>query len=254
MWVTATPARGRWMSTALLAVLVACGPTGDPVDRVSTAAVTGPEQPGGNRGGDETTVPATGSSAEVDRAATVAGELVAALRGAATGGDFSSAAGMWSGYPGSEEEKLSRLEAFVDANPWLAEGRVRFDVVDAWSSDPATAMQVVAITDLSWLGTAAILVDRVGVVGRIQSVDDATGDMEADGARVVLHGVPVEGGLNVYLSGRLLGKERIRVDPDSSSVVISLPDGGESRRREVLIVSAATPELATAVSVIVGDR
>jgi len=82
-------------------------------------------------------------------------------------------------------------------------------------------MKVVAITDLSWRGTAAILVDRVGVVGRIQSVDDATGDMEADGARVVLHGVPVEGGLNVYLSGRPLGHESVRVDPDASSVVIA---------------------------------
>ncbi len=223
--------RERRVLTALLAVtvLVACGPAGEPVGQGSTAAVpsTSSEQPGTNPGGDEMTVSPTGSSAgggfEDGGAATVAAELVAAIRGAATGGDFSSAAEMWSGYPWTEEEKLSRLEAFVDANPWLAHGRVRFDVVDAWSSDPATAMKVVAITDLSWRGTAAILVDRVGTVQRIQSVDDATGDLEADGARVVLREVPVEGGLNVYLSGRLLGKERIRVDPDSSSVVISMP-------------------------------
>jgi hypothetical protein len=252
------PGRRPLATTLALAAFAACGVTGPPP---STGLTTTPMQTEPSRAA--TTEPPTTSTATASTAIaqsttttseispqSVALDLVARIR-SADDGDLTEAAASWSGYPYLESEHLSRFTAWVDANPWLRDGTVRFDVVPAWSQDPALAMSVVAITDVDWRGTTAILVDREGGIQRIQVVDPFEGPVRVTGGTVAIPFGPTEGGVSAYLSYRLLDQGLIKVT-EAHTVIIQLPNGGPEEA-EVLVVSMATPELPTALAVLVGN-
>lgn len=196
----------------------------------------------------DTAVVAGGGS---ESAQATAREFVDQIRAAADTGDFAGAATMWSGYPHPEEEKMTRLQAFIDANRWLlASQQVEFTVVDAWAWEPESATTVVAITDLSMMRTAAVLVDQTGTIQRIQTEDDLGWPVTITGNQVVLPVRPVEGDVLVYLDGEPIDPESVDIDPEEGTLTITLPGSRGGTDPAILIVSAATPELPTALSIL----
>ena len=127
---------GRRLLVAMVTLAASAGCSGiDPAP--STGMTTTPMQSEPSRA--STTEPATTSTTTASIATAqsttttpeispqaVALDLVARIRSAA-GGDLTEAAAGWSGYPYRESEHLSRFTAWVDANPWLRDGTVRFE-------------------------------------------------------------------------------------------------------------------------------
>lgn len=244
------------MPAAVVTVIAACSTTAVTGTVPPTSAVIGdaasPDDTGQETRPSETAEPST-TDVPDERAAwaeAIASEFVARIRASADSSDYAAAADMWSGYPYPEAEKLARVEAFVDHNRWLVDARVRFDVVDAWGWEPPAVMSVVAITDLGWRGTAAVLIDGAGTIQRIQTDEDLEAPVTVDGNRIVVPAQPVEGDLVAYLSGEALDPESVARDTETGSVVITLADWSEGGDRAVLILSMATPELPTAMSVL----
>lgn len=251
---------GRLLATTLtLAVSAACSVT-DPAPSTGmgttslrteprSASTTEPVATSAVTASTTTTQSATTSTSESSPQEVALG-LVARIRSAA-GGDLTGAAASWSGYPYRESERMDRFSAWVDANPWLRDGDVRVLVVPAWSQDLASAMSVVAITDLEWRGTTTILVDRLGAIQRIQTVDSFQGPVSVTTGAVAVPYGPTEGGIVAYLSNRPIDQHLIEVT-EAHTVIVRLPEG-EPSGVETLVVSMATPELPTALAVLVGN-
>lgn len=255
--------RGGWCWRLVLAAVVTVvggcttSPVAETVPPTSTVTSTAAssDDTGRETQPSETAAPSTTDAPDegAESAEAIASEFVARIQASADSSDYGAAADMWSGYPYPEAEKLAHLETFVDHNRWLIDAQVRFDVVDAWSLEPPATVSVVAITDLEWRGTTAILIDQAGTIQRIQTDEDLDAPVTVDGDRIVVPAQPVEGDLVAYLSGEVVDSESVAIDPETGSVIITLADSSEGGDRAVLILSMATPELPTAMSVLLPE-
>ena len=171
--------------------------------------------------------------------------LLTRLIDGAADGDFGPAADLWTGYY-TEPDPDGFLETLVESQPWLVEGNLETIVVDAFAFPTTCPSKVVAVTDQDRRGTFAVLVDSEGTIQRIQGAGHPYRSLELTPSGVILPTSPVEGFAVAYLESTQLPEDAITIDQDRTA--ITLP--ATSDRPELLIVSLATPELATAYSLI----
>lgn len=249
-----TPHMRLFVAVVVAIVVTACGTASGPVvadveptttSRNREVPTTQPDvQPSSS-----TTLTSTPVVPTRDRAHTIATRFVDELALAASGSEL--ATDMWSGYPYRQEERSTRLRAFVDAYPWLIDNDVEFAVVDAWSFDAATAMTIVAITDVARRGTTSILLDRTGTIQRLQMPDDMSRPLAVSGLVATIKAIPVEGGVVAYLWEEPIDPASITVDHNELSTVIDLSGtGAATGASDLLVVSTATPELPAAYAVL----
>lgn len=186
--------------------------------------------------------PATTPSEPVLEDATaidIAADFVDQLRVGADSGDYAAAGAMWSGYPFGEAERASNLANLTAAHPWLLSGELSFEAFDSWAFEPQWAMTIVVITDAEPASVATLLLDRTGVIQRIDDVvTEASRPIVIEGDVVVIDGVPTEGSALAYLDGELLAEPVVDYEVFTTTFVLPPPIG----RPQVLVTSFATPE------------
>lgn len=237
----------RPFSALALAIAVGVGAacTGEPdiveVSPVSQSAPAGtppaavaPPEPGA---ADPTmTAPAEPSPAMSEgEQISIATAFVDALRRS----DVETAALMWSGYPEREEDRLHHVENLVDVHPWLLTSELEFTALASWSFQPESSMPIVAVIDADRTAAATFLLDREGVIQRIDNLafQPARGfTVSAD--TLVIEGLPLEGSANGYLDGVLLAEPDVDYDAVTTTFALPPATGGP----EVFIASWATPE------------
>lgn len=206
-----------------------------------------------------TTPPLTDAQRDLAR------ERLDQLLTAFVGEDFAEAARHWSGYPdvaGDDPEAVVReLAAGREISDWPMldpdAGPQEVFVTPAWSFGTPSAAVVTFLYPEAAGGPAALafLVDvtddpgELGAVIRLPSwrlADDETpvpGGEVAPGARVVIPGVPIEGGAFAHVNGQPVPVE---VDHERFETVVSIPD--DATGTIVLTLSLATPEAPAAAA------
>lgn len=238
-----------------LLLLAACGSSSADTSAPSSTAgssstITAPASSTSTTSAPAVTATTARSADRATAARDVAATFVGRLRDGAAKGDYASAAALWSGYPDDESTRTATLKTVVAGNRWLLDGAVNLDVVDAWSfTDPP---QVVSVVDANHRGALALLIDGTGTIQRIQTAEQVGGTIRLNGSTVTVPGVPVEGGAAAYYDGRRLSDDAVQPEPDANVTRIRLPAPPDPVNPRLLTVSMATPELPSALAVLVG--
>ncbi len=187
---------------------------------------------------------------EDEAAISIASDFVDALRSGSGSGDFSTAAEMWSGYPAVEDERTGHLANLIAVHPWLLEGDLGFEALDAWSFGPEWTMTIVVITNVERSDVATLLLDRSGHIQHIDSrVFQTPRPMTVDANSVIINALPLEGSANAYLDGVLLDEPM--VDHNEMTTTFALPPS--PGQPQVFVTSFATPEFPFVTGTII-DR
>ncbi len=219
------------------------------VDPATTEPLT-PDLPATPTSNTTEAAPSSEPVLEDETAIRIASDFVDALRSDDRSGDFSTAAEMWSGYPAVEEERTEHLAELAAVHPWLLDGDLGFEALDAWSFGPEWTMTLVVITSIERSDVATLLLDRSGYIQRIDSrVFQTPRPMTVDANSVIINALPLEGSANAYLDGVLLNEPI--VDHDEMTTTFALPPA--PGQPQVFVTSFATPEFPFVTGTII-DR
>lgn len=190
--------------------------------------------------------PVLEDSAAID----IASNFVDELRTASDTNDFSAAVQLWSGYPDREDARSGHLASLLAVHPWLLEGELSFETFDSWAFEPQWASKVVVISNVERTAVTTLLLDRLGVIQRIDAeVVDRPRPPTVGADTLVFDSIPTEGSAIAYLDGVLLDEPV--VDHEALTTTFFLPPA--TGRTQILVTSFATPELPTARATII-DR
>lgn len=192
--------------------------------------------------------------ADAEAAEEVVGQFLDYVRS----GNLDQAAALWSGYPGNPDEIPATLEQFRDDFRWLVtspSNEMHVTPSFSWGV-PAAVVTVVSDPSSGLPRQAAAFV--VGTEGDGSSPPDRThidrlprapvavpkpGTAISPGDRIVIAGVPIEGGATAHIDG---DEVAATVNYDNSTTTVKVP--ASAAGEIVLTVSFATAEIPDAIA------